>query len=206
MAVIKANAYGHGLVPAAKALAQSGRLRGRAPGGRPGAARCGAHQPHPAARRCVQHGATGRGRAAALRPDGAQLRADSRCSRRVAGSDVVSAWIKVDTGMNRLGFRLEQFGAAYDRLRRIGNVAADPTALMTHLANADDRRDAMTASQLQSFASADGGPRRRAQHRQFRRHCSPGRTRARTGCAPAWCCTACRRSRAAWAPNSGCGR
>jgi alanine racemase len=73
-----------------------------------------------------------------------------------AGSDVVSAWIKVDTGMNRLGFRLEQFGAAYDRLRRIGNVAADPT-LMTHLANADDRRDAMTASQLQSFASATAG-------------------------------------------------
>jgi alanine racemase len=73
-----------------------------------------------------------------------------------AGTDVISAWIKVDTGMNRLGFRLEQFAAAYDRLRRVANVAPDPT-LMTHLANADDRRDAMTAQQMQAFAVATNG-------------------------------------------------
>jgi alanine racemase len=41
-------------------------------------------------------------------------------------------------------------------LRRVANVAPDPT-LMTHLANADDRRDAMTAEQLRIFAAATGG-------------------------------------------------
>jgi alanine racemase len=58
--------------------------------------------------------------------------------------------------MNRLGFRAEHFAAAYERLRRVANVAPDPT-LMTHLANADDRRDAMTAEQLRIFAAATGG-------------------------------------------------
>jgi len=41
-------------------------------------------------------------------------------------------------------------------LRRVANVAPDPT-LMTHLANADDRRDAMTAEQLRTFAATTGG-------------------------------------------------
>jgi alanine racemase len=70
-----------------------------------------------------------------------------------AGSAVISAWIKLDSGMNRLGFRAEHFTDAYARLRRIANVAPDPT-LVTHLANADDRRDTKTVAQLQVFASA----------------------------------------------------
>jgi alanine racemase len=41
-------------------------------------------------------------------------------------------------------------------LRRVANVAVDPT-LVTHLANADDRRDAMTSRQVQAFAAATQG-------------------------------------------------
>jgi len=70
-----------------------------------------------------------------------------------AGTDVISAWIKVDSGMNRLGFRTEHFADAYARLRRVANVAPDPT-LVTHLANADDRRDTKTVAQLQAFSAA----------------------------------------------------
>jgi alanine racemase len=70
-----------------------------------------------------------------------------------AGTDVISTWIKVDSGMNRLGFRAEHFADAYARLRRVANVAPDPT-LVTHLANADDRRDTKTVAQLQAFAAA----------------------------------------------------
>lgn len=73
-----------------------------------------------------------------------------------AGSEPLSAWLKVDSGMNRLGFRVEQFAEAYARLTRIVNVTPDPT-LVTHLANADDRRDAKTQEQLRTFAAATAG-------------------------------------------------
>ncbi len=52
----------------------------------------------------------------------------------------ITAWIKVDSGMNRLGFRLDEFAAAYERLRRNPHVQSEPT-LVTHLASADDRRE-----------------------------------------------------------------
>jgi len=58
--------------------------------------------------------------------------------------------------MNRLGFRLEQFAGAHARLRRVANVAADPT-IVTHLANADDREDAKTGEQMRAFAAATAG-------------------------------------------------
>jgi alanine racemase len=72
------------------------------------------------------------------------------------GGEVVSAWIKLDTGMNRLGFRVEGFAAAYERLRRIVSVAPDP-ALVTHLASADDPADPKTGLQLDAFAAATAG-------------------------------------------------
>ncbi len=70
--------------------------------------------------------------------------------------------------MNRLGFRLEEFGAAYERLRRNAHVHADPT-LVTHLASADDRRDPKTRQQLDAFAAATAGLAGRAQHCEQRR-------------------------------------
>jgi len=74
------------------------------------------------------------------------------------GATPVAAWIKLDTGMNRLGFRAEGFSSGYERLTRIGNVAADPT-LVTHLANADDREDPKTDVQLHVFAATTAGLR-----------------------------------------------
>src|SRR6478672_199601 len=72
------------------------------------------------------------------------------------GAASVTTWIKVDTGMNRLGFRVDDFAAAYARLRANRHVHADPT-LATHLASADDRRDAKTREQVKAFASATSG-------------------------------------------------
>jgi alanine racemase len=155
MAVIKANAYGHGLVPAAKALAQTdgfavARLE-------EGLALRSAGLTN---RILLLEGVFGPEQLAAAAQQCFDLIVHSveqlEMLEARAGTDVISAWIKVDTGMNRLGFRLEQFAAAYDRLRRVANVAPDPT-LMTHLANADDRRDAMTAQQMQAFAVATNG-------------------------------------------------
>ncbi|HMR32215.1 MAG TPA: alanine racemase [Geminicoccaceae bacterium] len=60
------------------------------------------------------------------------------------------AWLKVDTGMTRLGFRPEAAEAAWRRLRDCPNVG--DIRLMTHFANADMPEDTHTPSQLARFA------------------------------------------------------
>lgn len=155
MAVIKANAYGHGIETAAAALADADAfavarleeaLALRAAGF--------AH------RVLMLEGAV----------DAAQLDAAARAridlvvhgfeqiamleARRSA--DTIRAWIKLDTGMNRLGFRVEEFAGAYERLCRAPGVAPEPT-LVTHLASADDVADPKTQAQLAAFDSATRG-------------------------------------------------
>jgi len=57
-------------------------------------------------------------------------------------------WLKVDTGMNRLGFRVQEFETAW---RRIERLAPRQLRLMTHLAASEVRDGAMTAEQLARF-------------------------------------------------------
>jgi alanine racemase len=59
-------------------------------------------------------------------------------------------WIKMDTGMNRLGFRPEAFMAALGRLRAL-TVPALELRAMTHLARADERSEPMTVAQVERF-------------------------------------------------------
>lgn len=68
----------------------------------------------------------------------------------------VQVWLKIDTGMHRLGFRPEQTAEVYGRLRACPHVL-DRIRLMTHLANADDRHDETTAQQLERFEAAVQG-------------------------------------------------
>lgn len=67
-----------------------------------------------------------------------------------AGERDIRYWLKIDTGMHRLGFRPEQAPRALSRLLAL---CKEPqrVRLLTHLANADDRSDPMTAEQLQAF-------------------------------------------------------
>ncbi len=60
-------------------------------------------------------------------------------------------WLKVDTGMNRLGFRIEDARDALARLRRL-SPALREIRLLTHLACADERDPAVTQQQLDRFA------------------------------------------------------
>ena len=64
----------------------------------------------------------------------------------------LDTWVKLDTGMHRLGFAGEQFGAVYERLTN-AKVVRDVPVVMTHLANADDLEDPSTTDQLQRFFS-----------------------------------------------------
>lgn len=67
----------------------------------------------------------------------------------------VSAWVKLDTGMHRLGLNEEEFEPCYRRLSRCRSVK-QPLALMTHLANADVLSDPVTGRQLELFQSRVG--------------------------------------------------
>ena len=58
-------------------------------------------------------------------------------------------WLKIDTGMNRLGFRPSEFTPVCTRLQE--NDAVQNVHAMTHFACADDRSDSMTAKQIECF-------------------------------------------------------
>lgn len=64
----------------------------------------------------------------------------------------VTVWIKLDTGMHRLGFLPADREAVCTRMQ---SVLPDGSSihLMSHLANADDRRDSYTRHQLESFST-----------------------------------------------------
>ena len=59
-------------------------------------------------------------------------------------------WIKVDTGMHRLGFLPEQWSDIHTRLAQLGRKVAS-VRLMSHLANADDLEDEKTHQQKKLF-------------------------------------------------------
>jgi alanine racemase len=160
MAVVKANAYGHGLVPAAKALADADGFA---------VARLDEGLALRAAgltnRVLLLEGVFNAEQLALAAREHFELMVHSgeqlELLDGLAGSAEVTAWIKVDSGMNRLGFRLEEFEAAYQRLRRNPHVQSDPT-LVTHLSSADDRRDPRTKQQLEAFGTVTAalpGPR-----------------------------------------------
>jgi alanine racemase len=61
-----------------------------------------------------------------------------------------SIWLKVDTGMNRLGFRPSQALRALARLEALGERLRE-LKLMTHFASADERDSQLTREQLARF-------------------------------------------------------
>ena len=69
------------------------------------------------------------------------------------GAERFVIWVKVDTGMNRLGFTPEAFRPALDRLRAL-TVPALELRVMTHLARADELQQPMTGMQLARFQTA----------------------------------------------------
>ncbi len=62
-------------------------------------------------------------------------------------------WLKIDTGMHRLGFPAERASAVHARLRALRNIDADVT-LMTHLAASDEFENPLSAQQMARFTEA----------------------------------------------------
>ena len=145
MAMVKANAYGHGLVPTALALADADAF---------GVARleeglalraAGITQPI-VLLEAARHGFD------LVVHDMLQIELleESTSPQRFL------LWIKIDTGMNRLGFRPSEFGAALERIRRLQPAPLE-IRLMTHLARADEQNNAETRRQLLRFKEAIRG-------------------------------------------------
>ena len=157
MAMVKANAYGHGLALAARALSEADAF-----------------------------GVASLDEALVIRHAGlahpivllegvfsaAELEEAARCGCELVVHDerqlalleasrldhAFGAWLKLDTGMHRLGFAPGETRAAWERLHAAAAVRG-PVRLMTHLARADEPGNADTRGQLQIFAAATAGLR-----------------------------------------------
>lgn len=156
LAVIKANAYGHGLVPVARILDDADgfavarldeAVQLREAGIDKRIVVLGGIIGHDEATLaaafnldCVVHGLE-------------QVEVLERLPAEVAPMDL---WVKIDTGMGRLGI---EPAVLPDVLRRLAACPAGrgTLRLMTHLASADDPADGSTARQLETFERATDG-------------------------------------------------
>lgn len=155
LAVLKANAYGHGIVPAAVALAAAdgfavARLEEgvelRAAGLRHRVVLLEGVFGTDALRQAAHHGFE----LVVHEPGQIALLESWRGDHRFG------VWLKIDSGMCRLGFRPAQLAAAVERLSACEAVAR-PMTLMTHLAEAEDRAGPRTSQQIEQFALLTAG-------------------------------------------------
>jgi alanine racemase len=65
-------------------------------------------------------------------------------------SAALNVWLKIDTGMNRLGFKADEIPDIYAKLSAC-EMVQKPLNFMTHFANADDKDDSKTAAQIALF-------------------------------------------------------
>jgi len=161
LAAVKADGYGHGLLRVANSL--SGHVEGFAVARVDEAERLRAGGI--ADRILVLEGAAGPRQIARARALEVELvvhdRAQLEVLEQAAGGGPLRVWIKVDSGMHRLGFDPAEIGAVHERLRSLETVV-EPIPLLTHLACADIPDRAYTEGQIECFArSCEGleGPR-----------------------------------------------
>lgn len=65
----------------------------------------------------------------------------------------ISVWLKMDSGMHRLGFPPERFAEVYRRLQAMPNIA-DDIVCMSHFASSDEPDNPQTPRQLACFDGA----------------------------------------------------
>lgn len=155
MAVVKANAYGHGAVECARRLAREGAdwfgvalpeeaIQLRESGIMQPVLCLGGYWPGQAAA-CIQHQLT----TVVYRLDMV-----AALNQAAANAGVVAdVHVKIDTGMGRLGVRFDQLSELIPALAEFRNVRID--GIMTHLAAADDAAcRPLTRDQIERFENA----------------------------------------------------
>ncbi|MCB1827742.1 MAG: alanine racemase [Coxiellaceae bacterium] len=68
----------------------------------------------------------------------------------------IAVWLKIDTGMHRLGFSATAFPEVYARLSKNKKIQ-QPVQLMTHLADADNPDRSFTEHQIATFSKLTDG-------------------------------------------------
>jgi alanine racemase len=154
MAVVKANAYGHGLVPTALALADADAfavarleegLALRAAGVTKAIVLLEGVFASEQLLEAARHGFD------IVVHDPLQI----ELLEAFSGQHRFVVWLKIDTGMNRLGFRPADFPVALARVRSMLPAPLE-IRVLTHLARADDRDAAANREQIARFNSAVG--------------------------------------------------
>jgi len=155
MAVVKANAYGHGLVPTALALGEADSFAVARLEEGIALREAGVRQTI-----VLLEGVFTREQLAEAARHGFEIVVHEPMQvallERFSGSHAFVLWLKIDTGMNRLGFRGEEFAGVLARVRALSAPPAE-VRVMTHLARADERDCPMTRAQLERFATTTRG-------------------------------------------------
>ncbi len=157
IAVVKANGYGHGMIRVARALADADGL---------GVARLAdavaLREAGVTRRILLLEGVFGAEQFALAAREQCEIVVHSPeqldVLEQFSGSHRFVVWLKLNSGMNRLGFRVEDFAAAHARLRRCSSVSL--IRVMTHLSSSEERDGARpsssaTAASGQHAAGAD---------------------------------------------------
>lgn len=159
MAMVKADGYGHGLETAARALREADAFGVAAIEDAARIRAAGLAQPI-----LVLSGFDNPDDLDQLRALGAEAivhhAAQLDLLERTDGAPI-RVWLKVDTGMHRLGFAPDQVREAHARLRAARGVAGD-IALMTHFASSDEfdahtPNGLQTPAQMRAFVAATEG-------------------------------------------------
>jgi alanine racemase len=152
MAVIKANAYGHGLVAVARALESADAFAVARVDEGMTLRRAGIDNPT-----VLLEGVFDAGQLEAAAAAGFELVVHTARQidllRAAPPGATFKVWLKLDTGMNRLGFKGQEFDAAHAALSALPAVQS-PVNLFTHLSSADDPELSTTADQLARFRAA----------------------------------------------------
>jgi alanine racemase len=155
MAVVKADGYGHGLERVARTLADADAfgVAAIADGQR---LRAAGHRQ----RIVVLSGpdeAADLAELRRLRLD-AVIHHDSQLAWLQADPDArpLRVWLKIDTGMHRLGFAPERARSVLERLHAVPSIERD-IVLMTHFAASDEFDKATTVEQIAQFEAATQG-------------------------------------------------
>ena len=151
MAVIKANAYGHGLVAVARALDSADAFAvARVDEG------LTLRQAGVLTRTILLEGVFDADQLAAAAAAGFELVVHTAeqidLLRAAPAGTTFNIWLKLDTGMNRLGFKPAAFRAALAALSDLPAVQS-PVNLFTHLCSADGTDPSTTVDQLALFST-----------------------------------------------------
>ncbi len=147
LAVVKGNAYGHGLLTVARALPEADGFAVARLADAAALAEAGIRQPI-----LLLGGVYSRADLEIAVARGFELVVHCRPQLELldaAPAGRATVWLEVDTGMHRLGLDPDECRESLERLARC--KATGELGLMTHLACADDRGDARTGQQLARF-------------------------------------------------------